>query len=373
MKETYFNPYHDPDKLETLADHPVFNDIFNIQAELDTERFDTLPEAHSAGIETVQAIHGLLEAAGLIGKEVSLTGFDIIMPTIAYDAATGVEVQRSETIDASTDFFAEHPPVEGEFYGFHHVIKLDVGGGLAGEYGSDVTDSDLLDPDTEDDIDALANTKFRVTLHYRVCIQEGAVLSNFVGSFFALGSISDTHILFNEDKQAQDAARALNILADASLDAPAAAMSAELDTLLTPTDDETIYKTERLHKISETIKDHEREQGINRKYRDAVLDLVTARLGAYPGAAFEIEAEHGFLRREDKTLFTQDSFDGYYAILGITFAPQYTVEDGKATPTGEESLAVVIDSTTDGENSIHCYIPFQNITTFAPLAASESK
>lgn len=35
MTDKYPHPDHDPDKIELLTDHPIFSDIFNIQAELD--------------------------------------------------------------------------------------------------------------------------------------------------------------------------------------------------------------------------------------------------------------------------------------------------------------------------------------------------
>lgn len=38
MKEHYPNPYHNPDKLETLTDHQLFHDVFNLQAEISKER-----------------------------------------------------------------------------------------------------------------------------------------------------------------------------------------------------------------------------------------------------------------------------------------------------------------------------------------------
>lgn len=364
MTDKYPHPDHDPDKIELLTDHPIFSDIFNIQAELDSTRYETQAEAHTEGIEIVHAMHDLLDEAGLLGKEVSLEGFDIMKPAIMYNAETGAEYLQSKLVNASSEPLAEHPPIEGAFYGFYPIVKLD----LKRKNGNEEDeDGDLLDPDTEDDVDQLADTKYYITLHYRICTQEGLILGNYVGGAYALGSITDSHITFAEDKQEQGAAVALNALAKATESEAAALASAKLETLLTPTEDETVYDQHRLHEIGNTLRDLERQQGISMKYRDAVLDLVTARLGAYPGAAFAIEAENGFMRRDNKMLLAADTFKGNFAILGLEFVPQYIVEDGEATRTDDESLAVIIPSTTDGEDRVHCCIPFQNITSLEPI------
>ncbi len=319
-------------------------------------------------MEAVQAIHELLAEAGLLGKEVSLEGFGIIAPVIAFDLTTGTEMLKTEVVDASKDPLADQPPIVGEFYGFHPAIRLDTG-----DTNNDDEEGSLLDDTTDDDIDELANARFRVTLHYRIRVHQGVVLGNFVGGMYTLGSITDTHITFTEDKQAQEAAPALNTLADATHSATAALASAKLDTLLTTTDDETVYDKHRLHAIGATLRELERQQGIDMKYRDAVLDLVAARLGAYPDAMFAIKAKTGFLRSNNRVLLATDNLKGTFSILGLEFVPYFTIEDGEAVPTNDESLALIIPSSTNGEDLVQCCIPFENITSLKPVSMSEEE
>lgn len=329
----------------------------------------------------LEEIHERLENAELMGKQVSLAGFDIIVPLISYDLTVGSEIIRSEVVDAISghgdqlhqdtadddeeDQNFKSPPLKGIFYGFHPVVTLDVSGG--NEHDGDTRDSDLLDDETEDDVDELADSKYRVAFHYRVGVQERMFLGTVVGSLYALGNITSTHLTFAEDEQEQDAAVALNALTDASYNETAALAAATINTLLTPTDDETVFEPYRLHEIAIALRNLESYQGVDTQFRAAAINLVTARLGAYPKAQFIIEAANGFLRTNNQVLFSDEVFRTTFPILGLEFAPQFAIDDdGDIIHTGEEVLSVVIQATTDGENITCCYIPFPNLEFFMP-------
>lgn len=310
-------------------------------------------------------------ASDFIGKRVAITGFDINVPYLGYNIKTGSEELLSRQVDASSEPFADHPscpPIKGEFYGIQAIAKPEMPV-HDGEPGAEITD--LLDPDEESDANPLAGATFRIVLHYRISIHESVVTTNFIGTLYALGNITDTELAFAEDKQVQDAAVALNALADASHHEAAAIARITLDSLLTPTEDETVHDPQRLYEIAETVRDFEEQHGVDMKYRDAVLDLVTARLGAYPGTAFTVEAEYGILRDNDKIMFSDDFRDNF-AILGIEFTPHLIIEGEQVINTGADTLAVVIPSIANDEDRIHhCYVPFQNITLLEPLVSNE--
>lgn len=365
MTERHTDYYYNPDVFQTLSDHPIFSDVFNLQRTLDTERFETLAEAHEEGMMMLDEINQLLEDTDLLNKDVTITGLGVIMPLIAYDIETGAEVLRSETIDTSDDPLAEHGPVEGSFYGFHPVVTLDVPE-EKDEDGNPVEGS-LLDDETDDDIDELADTKFRITFHYRICTQEDIQLSNFAGATYALGNIGSTHLTFAVDKQDHDAALALNALADASHNAETALAVAKISELLTPIEDDTVFEIDRIRDAALVFHELEASQGIDMQLRDAVIDFVTARLGSYPDTVFTLETNRSFLRTNTEDSFSDTTIKGNYLINGLEFSPKFIIdEDGDAVRTGGEVISVTIPMTTDEDSSISAHVPLHELTVFKP-------
>lgn len=356
--------FQDPEKVELLADCPVFSTIFNLQLKLANERYDSFQRAYAAGMDYVREANDLLAEAGLLGKEVSLTGFDIKLPHISFDEAEQCEVLQTETIDASDSAFAENPPVQGEFYGLHPVPTLDL--------SDDEIADDLLDKDTDDDIDDLVATKYKVALHYRLRTQENIVLNNFSGDVFALGGVHSTNLSFLEDKQNIDTAKALNSLANATQTEAEATIRYSIEDLLSPNEGEHLFNPKRIRKIGKTIRDHENEYGIKMSFRDALLDLITARLGTYADAPFYINANHAFVYNgSDSPQQAVSHFMGSFQILGIAFTKEYTITDDEATPTNNEVVAIAVPGTSDGDDKLACLIPFTAINTLSPLSIQE--
>lgn len=375
MKEHYPNPYHNPDKLEALTDHQLFHDVFNLQAEISKERYDSIEEAQREGVLMLKAIHELAEQAGLFRKEVTMTGFDILVPLIGFDSGLGTEVLRTDVVDASNDPNAECAPIRGEFYGFHPIVTVDmesIGVNADGDASNQDEATDTLPTDEEIDYDE-DKAKYRIDFHYRVCVDTNFSLGNYTGMSFAMGRIGETQLEFAQDKRTREAAQALNALADESHSVEAAMTSAKIDELLTAHDGESLYTAERLNAIGETLYLYELHHGVNLRYRDAILDLVAARLGLYPDEIFSLHARSAFLKNNDTAIYSPGDLQGEFKIHGIEFSPLIALSDENDDDSylvGNEALSIVVPGSANGED-MHSYIPFQELVALAPYEDDE--
>lgn len=323
---------------ESISDHALFTAAFEAQRKFSEQQYATHTDALRETLPDIEQLQDMVTEAGLLNKQTSLIGFDIIVPRLAREESTGIESLDPVRLDITGEPLSEHPPVEGKFYGFSQVVRKTEEG-------------------------------FEVDLHYRVALKEDFMQGAFVGSLCAQGSVSSSHLEFEDDTRRKNIATALDTLASKTVDDTAKVAVAYLYDLLSPTDDESAYSQYRLQQIGQTIRDLETAQGkVDLQFRDAIIDLVTARLGVEEGSYFNIEAPDGFFwsgNPESPYAITND-IHGSFTSQGIGFIPYYhPTADKIDVHKNIHTLAVAISVRANGRNT-YCYIPFEKMHRLEP-------
>lgn len=374
-KEAMSERNHAPQQRELLSDHQVFTDVFEIQRKLEEARFLSPYEAYQAGMNMLAPLQREVYATDLVEKPVTLTGFDIVMPDVDHEPVTGMEtidpvyVDAHDELNTDDDSDVSRPPIEGAFYGFHAAAVLEKPKGNVDE---DTIEAQAHNDTASDEYDDMEPIGYRVIIHYRVAISGVIQMGNVVGRLCAEGNISCTALEFKEDKRVKDGEKALLALSDETPDEQTARVSAEIDDLLTAHEGSDIYDHQRLARLGESLRDHETNRGVNKRYRDAVLSLVEARLGIYPGDTFTVGAADGIAKIDDSYTIIRTVFEGPYEVLGLAFSPNYQIRGDKGVITQDlETLAVVvqvpIEDDEDDDKHAYCYIPFDKLTELTPV------
>lgn len=331
--------YPNSETNETIADHVIFSDALELQRDFDNQYFDSRDSALNAIGPHLARLNKIVDETNILNKAVTMTGLDIIVPVLGHNPITGMESLGSSRQIISGHPLDENPPISGKFRGFSPVVA----------------------PTSEGS---------HVDIYYKISLNDNYDAGTFAGSICAQGNITSARLTFVDDKQVRDASIALDRLSYITHDEPTKHASIYIRDLLTPekNDKETPHEPYRLAQIGRAVRDLEHEKGsVDMHYRDAVIDLVTARLGAYPESEFTIEAPNAYVRGDGVSTVTNNQFQGSYIINGIAFAPHYNVTQDKIIIDNEaETLSVVITVLANDKEAF-CYIPFEKIQAFKPV------
>lgn len=324
---------------ELLVEHPVFFHAHEFQREL--EKLGPL-EAKDA-LRVANQLADKLNLVSLMdevfGKPVRMAGEKIVVPMPLPDYRIGAADIIADTLTRNDAFDFSELAVNGNFFGFTPFI--------------------LPTDDTK--------SLYYAHLGYQVAISETIHLPTFYGTLLAYSGISDASLEFVEDKQKKDVKQATSVLETVEHE-PSLEVITEINSLLLGKDR---YHYENLHKISQLIRRRlgNKNPHITDQHRDALLDLVRARLDLYSEELFYIHAVSTIEKTTNELKYIiRPRTEVVLPIKALTYAPYYwNFQDKWQIQEDQYTLSVVVEMLDhDNESKRLINVPFEKLYELRP-------
>lgn len=307
--------------------------------ELNQQRFSSYQEACQAARFYATELDRVVADSEIAGQMVTITGEGIVMPTLVHDANLGsVDISTNEIKSSDDDPLAEQS-VSGEFFGFT-------------SYGMPMNDE---------------KTVYRAVIGYQVAVITKLNLPNFNGTLMAYGPIDSSTYEFLEDRKIKDAAEAIETLTN--IDDPSTAdIIQQIDDLLSK---QARFEQKNLHQVARLIRQQlgEDNQYLTDQHRNALLDLVKARLGLYSSEFFIIDAISSIETTVYQSKYNiHGAGDGRVIVKGVTFAPYYwkNRDDWTVRP-DQQALSIIIERSDHNNKPTLTSVPFEKIRALWPV------
>lgn len=325
---------------ELIEDRGLFTDALSCQDELDTLEFDSYRNALRAASEYVAELDIIAHRSDAMYQEVTIHGENIVVPQPTIDITTGAMSINSVRMIRSEDNPFTEPSLRGDFYGFS-------------AYAAPLNDD---------------GSRFRAVIGYRVSVGGYFEVPNFCGTLTAYSAVDSSTLEFTQDRTYKNITEAMEILTTIE-DASTASVVSTVDKLLCA---ENRFEQSHLRKVARLIRRHmtKSDQPIDGHHKDALLDLVKARLGLYDNQPFAVDAESSIesTALHKYGLVTED-IDIHTYIKDVTFAPYYWEEDGNyVVETTHSALSIIVEHQVEGEESSLLSIPFERIRSLQPIS-----
>ncbi len=322
-----------------IEDNEVFILSLKFQMELNSYRFSSYQEARDAASVYTTELDRMIFDSEIGGRMVTITGEGLVMPSLVHDADLGsVDISTNPIKRTDNDPLTE-PSVSGAFFGFT-------------PYGMPVNGEKNV---------------FRAVIGHQVAVITNLNLPSFCGALVAYGPIDLSSCEFLDDRKIKDATEAIKTLISVDNESTAVVIQ-RIDELLSSDDR---FNQKNLRKMARLIRQHlsDDKQHLDERHKDALLDLVKARLGLYSSEPFMLDA----LSSIETTVYPSDytvgaGGEGRVTIKDVTFAPYYW-KDGDiwTVKPNQPALSIVVER-PDINNTLKLMsIPFEKIRVLKPI------
>lgn len=324
-----------PDKQEGLIeDNRLFLEALEYQMKLDeTGPYGSYQEACAAASQCANDLNRKVIKSKIINQMVTMNGENLVAPRLMLDVNLGAVDIMTGRVQADGNNPTQEQSIHGAFAGF-------------APNGSPIG----------------SNSKtFRALLGYSIAVTSKIHTTNFVGNCLAYGDLS-SELVFLEDRKAKDTDRAVGILSDVT-DRTTVATLQNIDDLLNSKDRfNQITLREMARLVREDLGDD--NQHIDWFQKDAVLELVKAKLGLYSGRHFLVDASSSIQTTTYDSDYTVRTFvePEIMAIKDVMFAPYY-IEDGKDIESDKAAVAIMVERADENSNPQLVCVLLENIKT----------
>lgn len=323
-----------------IEDDEVFTWALKCQMELIGQRFSSYPEARDAANVYTTELDKLAFEHNVNSKTATLTGEGLVMPSLILDSSLGSVDVSSALIKRTTSEPLPEPSVSGTFFGFT-------------PYGMPLDDE---------------KTAFRAVIGYQVAVITNLNLPNFCGSLVAYGPIESSTCEFLDDRKLKDAAVAIETLTSID-DESTAVIIHKIDELLSSKD---CFSQKKLRTMARLIRKYlsEDNQHFEERHKDALLDLVKARLGLYDSEYFMLNT----LSSIETTVYQSNYIvggggEGRVNIKDVTFAPYYWKNGDDVTVRPDQlALSIIIERTDENNNPKLTNVLIEKIRVLHPIS-----
>ncbi|MBC7868785.1 hypothetical protein H7X69_01220 [Candidatus Saccharibacteria bacterium] len=323
-----------------IEDHEVFIMSLQFQMELNNQTFSSYQEARNAANFYTAKLDRIVFESEIGGKMATITGESLVIPSLIHDANLGSVDLSTNLIKRSDNDPLTEPSVSGSFFGFT-------------PYGMPLNEE---------------GTIFRATIGHQVAVITNLNLPSFCGALMAYGPISLSSCEFLDDRKSKDATAAIETLTSID-DESTAIVIQRIDELLNSDDR---FHQKNLRKMARLIRRHlsDDNRNFDDRHKDALLDLVKARLGLYSNEPFMLEA----LSSIETTVYQSNyivggSGEGRVTIKDVTYAPYYWKDgDVLTVKPNQPALSIIVERTDKDNNLKLISIPFEKIRILKPVS-----
>lgn len=323
-----------------IEEDEVFTWALKCQMELIGQHFSSYPEARDAAEVYTAELDKLAFEHSVNGKTATLTGEGLVMPSLVLDSSLGSVDVSSEPIKRTTSEPLSEPSVSGTFFGFT-------------PYGMPLDDE---------------KTAFRAVIGYQVAVITNLNLPNFCGALVAYGPIESSTCEFLDDRKLKDAAVAIETLTSID-DESTAVIIHKIDALLSSKE---CFSQKNLRTMARLIREYlsEDNQHFEERHKDALLDLVKARLGLYDSEFFILNT----LSSIETTVYQSNYIvtsggEGRVSIKDVTFAPYYWKKGDNVTVRPDQlALSIIIELPDENNNPKLTNVLIEKIRVLHPVS-----